>query len=333
MPQPDADPFLGAFTLALIGASITAWGYLLSRLDRADRILAYEPRRPVPWGWPAASVAFILVLLTVPAAIAIGTADRAPIDISPSEATEHILGFLLFQVVVGAVAVAIPFLTSRPDRRDLGLPDGFRQLLRDVGIGAIACLASIAPVFGMLLLMQYLEGGAKPSHHPLIETVEKASSLGVLILASISAVIFAPISEEIVFRLLLQGWLEKWEAEKVGSLMGPPTEEMQMTNEEQPPTTDSSIVIRHSSLFPTQPPERGLFGLPYGWTPILISSVLFALAHFGYGPEPVPLFFLALILGYVYQRTHRIVPCIVMHALFNLVSVIALWRMIGLSPE
>ena len=67
--------------------------------------------------------------------------------------------------------------------------------------------------------------------------------------------------------------------------------------------------------------------------PILISSVLFALAHFGYGPEPVPLFFLALILGYVYQRTHRIIPCIVTHALFNLVTVIALWRMVSLSAK
>ena len=81
------------------------------------------------------------------------------------------------------------------------------------------------------------------------------------------------------------------------------------------------------------PPSRGLTGLPYGWLPILISSLLFALAHFGYGPEPVPLFALALILGYVYQRTHRIIPGIVAHALFNLVTVATLWRMVTLAPE
>ena len=50
----------------------------------------------------------------------------------------------------------------------------------------------------------------------------------------------------------------------------------------------SSFDIRHS--FAIEPPERGVVGLPYGWLPILISSLLFALAHFGYGPEPVPLF-------------------------------------------
>jgi membrane protease YdiL (CAAX protease family) len=69
-------------------------------------------------------------------------------------------------------------------------------------------------------------------------------------------------------------------------------------------------------------------GMPFGWLPIIISSVLFGLAHLGYGPEPVPLFFLALILGYLYYRTHRIVPCIVAHAVFNAFTMIVLWRLV-----
>ena len=64
--------------------------------------------------------------------------------------------------------------------------------------------------------------------------------------------------------------------------------------------------------------------MPYGWLPIGVSSLLFALAHVGYGPDPVPLFSLALILGYVYQRTHRIVPSMVTHASFNGMSLFAL---------
>jgi membrane protease YdiL (CAAX protease family) len=340
MQDPSVDPLQDAGTLALLVASVVTWWYLAARLRLAGQILKYEPRRPVPWGWPAASVAVIIVLLTLPAAIATGPADGAPVEISPSEATQNILGFMLFQVVVGAVAVAIAFVTSRPDRRDLGLPDGFGQMFRDVGIGVIACLASLAPVFGLFVFARYLEGGlAEPSHHPLIETVEKASSVGVLVLASFSAVVLAPIFEEIAFRLLLQGWLEKWEAEEVGWQLDQPTDETPMTNDEFRMTNeelalpqDAPSAIRHPS-FNKNPPSRGLFGLPYGWAPILISSALFALAHFGYGPEPVPLFILALILGYVYQRTHRIVPCIVTHALFNLVSVIALWRMVSLSAK
>ena len=61
------------------------------------------------------------------------------------------------------------------------------------------------------------------------------------------------------------------------------------------------------------------------WWPILISSALFALAHWGNGPDPVPLFVFALGLGYVYQRTHRAWPCILIHMLLNGLSLSQLW--------
>jgi len=54
--------------------------------------------------------------------------------------------------------------------------------------------------------------------------------------------------------------------------------------------------------------------------PIVASSALFAAMHLGHGFDPIPLFFLALGLGYLYYRTHRIIPCIAMHALFNAFS-------------
>lgn len=54
--------------------------------------------------------------------------------------------------------------------------------------------------------------------------------------------------------------------------------------------------------------------------PILISSLTFALMHYSHGPDWIPLIVLALGLGYLYQRTQRILPCIVVHALLNSVS-------------
>jgi membrane protease YdiL (CAAX protease family) len=37
--------------------------------------------------------------------------------------------------------------------------------------------------------------------------------------------------------------------------------------------------------------------------------------------DPIPIFFLALALGFLYYRTHRIVPSLALHMAFNAVGV------------
>ena len=64
---------------------------------------------------------------------------------------------------------------------------------------------------------------------------------------------------------------------------------------------------------------------PTMWLPIVVSSGLFALAHLQHGPDWIPLFVLALGLGYLYQRTQRVLPCIVVHVLFNSLAIIQIW--------
>ena len=43
-----------------------------------------------------------------------------------------------------------------------------------------------------------------------------------------------------------------------------------------------------------------------------------------YAPDPVPLFFLALVFGVLYRRTHRIAPSLVLHMAFNATAVAGL---------
>ncbi len=333
MPQPEADPWIGALTIGLLVASVVTWGYLVSRLLRFGRILVYEPRRPVPWGWPAAVLAVLFVLTALLAAASAGPPDPPSVIPSPLQAAGRILGLMLFEVLVTGAALALTATFSSLNLADLGLPRYVDGFLRDVRIGIVAWLAALAPVFGLLLVARYLLNQLEePSHHPLVDTVSKDPYFGVMLLATVAVVVVAPICEEIIFRLLLQGWLEKWENERVGRQEVESTVETGMTNDECRMTNEDQLPHDGSS-FALDPPRRGLAGLPYGWLPILVSSLLFALAHIGYGPEPVPLFVLALILGYVYQRTHRIVPCMVTHALFNLIAVIMLWRLVSLTPE
>jgi membrane protease YdiL (CAAX protease family) len=59
---------------------------------------------------------------------------------------------------------------------------------------------------------------------------------------------------------------------------------------------------------------------------LVMSAGLFALAHVGQGLAWVPLFFLGLLLGFLARRTGSIMACILLHALFNAVSVaLVLW--------
>lgn len=58
-----------------------------------------------------------------------------------------------------------------------------------------------------------------------------------------------------------------------------------------------------------------------GVTAITLSSLAFAAAHVGQGMAWVPLFFFGLVVGYLARQTGSIVPGILLHGLFNAVSV------------
>jgi membrane protease YdiL (CAAX protease family) len=52
--------------------------------------------------------------------------------------------------------------------------------------------------------------------------------------------------------------------------------------------------------------------------------VLFGLAHLGHGVSPLPLMLLGGVLGYLYRQTHRVVPSMVCHMLFNALTFVML---------
>ena len=74
--------------------------------------------------------------------------------------------------------------------------------------------------------------------------------------------------------------------------------------------------------------------LPYGpATAIGLSSLAFALAHAGHGLAWVPLLALGIVLGVLVRQTGSIMPAILLHALFNAVSVgLLLLQLSGLVP-
>jgi membrane protease YdiL (CAAX protease family) len=347
MDNATANVWVGGAVLLLWLGSLLTWAWLFAIRRERGVILPYEPRRQVRWG----SFAALLIPLYVVALLFMGSnADvPAPEPVKPeaAELLTVLLTMIASQLVITGVVVLVVAAAYRTRLEDFGLPTSLQQFGRDVRIGVVAGLAAILPVHGIqLILLVVFRLHEDPPTHPLVDMIKPGGPNWLLFaLASVMAVVVAPLSEEIFFRLLFQGWLEKWEAmrvawrerlaqhEEVASTELPALENDEarmasdelMTAENSP--DHSSLDIRHSTFSPN-PPSRGMAGLPYGWFPILISSLIFAAAHFGHGVDPVAIFFLALILGYVYQRTHRIVPTIVTHMLFNSLAILILWQMI-----
>jgi membrane protease YdiL (CAAX protease family) len=332
MPPEPIDPALNIFAVGTMLLSIVACMNVI-HMRRRGPVLPYEPRRPVPWG-PVGCVLAGTYLLFIALSAFQSHGDGSPQPLEPSALVAGMVQQLFF--ACGVLFVIAVFTKAKP--RDFGLPANLGQLIRDVCIGAAACLVALAPVHLVQFAFMYMFLPEMKSGHPLIKMVMDAPpDPWILFLTGVAAVVVAPICEETAFRLLLQGWLERWEDERLGwrkkAASEVPNELATTTGDEatattdEPTQSDTSPFDVSDSSFESDPPRRGIAGLPYGWFPILVSSVAFALAHFGYGPEPVPLFLLAIVLGYLYQRTHRIIPSIVAHALFNLFTMIILWRM------
>jgi membrane protease YdiL (CAAX protease family) len=334
MEQLAKDPWIQAVGTVILVTGIVPWIVVILRKRRNREILRYEPRRPVPWGIAGAFLAVAFTALTIATALTVGDASQHVSSISEQEMSSRLLGSMVTQLC-GPVLLLLIALSCNASRSDVGLPPfSASAIARDVSIGIVACMAAIIPVrLVQLALASILQLPDEITKQPMVQMlITSQPDVLTLALATCMVVVIAPICEEITFRLLLQGWLEKWEDRQLGWRLSP-VDELE-TCETADPTGDCEAALGSTQEIDVirppaaEPPQRGVAGLPYGWTPIILSSLLFAAAHFGYGPEPVPLFVLALVLGYCYQRTHRIVPCIVAHALFNLLSMIVLWRVV-----
>jgi membrane protease YdiL (CAAX protease family) len=72
--------------------------------------------------------------------------------------------------------------------------------------------------------------------------------------------------------------------------------------------------------------KLGLVGLAAVVAPIYAMQLVLRLTLPSYvAPDPLPLFFFAVVLGVVYYRTHRLAPLVVLHAGLNGISLVLAW--------
>ncbi|HEX3659268.1 MAG TPA: CPBP family intramembrane glutamic endopeptidase [Pirellulales bacterium] len=323
----------GGVVIAVLAASAALWLWIGKRWLRGQALLDDEPRRRVPWsGWQLLAIFLAYLLLHFgfsrvaqdwarsgpnrPAASSVvppeqrtkpHVADGAKAEAGDEPAASHrpltipemkaaLLANAMVNVLFGLAVVAVLcFGRAGASWADLGLP--LTRLAYDIRAGVIGFFVAVVPV----QLLNTLLSAFWPGEHPIVTFLSKTTEVSGVLIATGAAVAVAPLIEELLFRVVLQGWLESNEP--------------------------------HADAAQFMPDGRA----PIAWRPIILSSAIFALLHFGHGPAPIPLFLLALVLGFLYQRTHRIWASVTLHFLFNLSSLLALWVTLsskghGLAP-
>jgi membrane protease YdiL (CAAX protease family) len=294
-----------AMVLGLILASIIAWCICIAR-DSIGTLFRYVPRKRVPWGLIDLGLAMMVITLTSSIAgvllIEFGILEQGKdiASMTPEKSAIMMLASSVAMLVGVVLSLGLICLKNRPRLSDLGW--SIQNISRDVWVGLVAFLLISAPVYAIqYLLVEILK---LPSEHPLIELVKKDPDS--LIVAVGAAVVIAPFTEEFLFRVLLQGWLERIPGHR---------------GETRILLLGGAEVVSEAGVAKTasQKSIEAAESRPAIW-PVVVSSAVFALMHYSHGVDPIPLFVLALGLGFVYRQTHSILPCIIVHLLFNAFS-------------
>jgi membrane protease YdiL (CAAX protease family) len=151
----------------------------------------------------------------------------------------------------------------------------------------LGLMAFFASFLPIITVHVYLQKFVEYEHFS-IESFRENPSAAHFSQLAFATVVLASVLEEFIFRNLLQGLMEVQER-LIGMRMGAPE------------------------------------GWTYGVIPIVLSSAAFALGHIDQGAAAAPLFLFAMVLGYLYFQTHRLLPSIIAHASLNAFGMAQMW--------
>jgi membrane protease YdiL (CAAX protease family) len=226
---------------------------------------------------------------------------------------------------------------------------------RDVTINIAVGLAAFLLATPVILILSGIVNSLTDIEyeHPVIEAMKQHPWMFPLLF--FGAVICAPIWEEYAFRGLLIRWLDSVRSSG-GNLrtvfLGQTASAVALSDSQDDPGLsyvsasgnpyEPPIAIRHQATEPSSssllrndliPPlatsQTGDTVPSIGdtfppWWPAIVSGMVFGLAHFSYGISWVPLILFGFISARLFQLRRSIVPCIVLHACFNALSMFGL---------
>jgi membrane protease YdiL (CAAX protease family) len=201
MGQPIIDEtsaIAGATFLALLLASVVVWSLALTRWQRGLPVIdsAKVPRAE----WPPWSV------LIAVAWIAVLAAGRLQQDLEPDESLPSVSELAAQTGITAAIwlSVLVPLLAGN---RALWPAFGFSlgHWPQELRHAALAYLASLLPTFVLLQATSFVR--SEERQHDYLRLVAESPDGLATILIFVTAALLVPLAEELLFRVMLQGWL------------------------------------------------------------------------------------------------------------------------------
>jgi membrane protease YdiL (CAAX protease family) len=223
----------------------------------------------------------------------------------------------------------------------LGLP---RQIFRGMATYPLLAPLVFGAMIGSLLIWN-------KTNHPLEDAIRLHHSPGMLVVMVLAGVVFAPLAEELIFRGVLLGWLTRVVLGRPklpsGDELFDQSEPVAYVDLPEPVESGFGDGLDRDPHNPYAPPGTKLLAPPLdvettsatltsSRTILLILanvivSVIFAGLHSAVWPTPIPIFFLSLGLGVLYQRTGSLIPSMALHMTFNGVSTMLMLLTLGAS--
>ena len=353
---------MGAVVIAIAFASLSFWYMAINRLIRKQELIPYRRSESVLgfidvvavfacWLGSQMASGVVLVLVAGPDAFSGGEEDLF---------AEHGVLLLYLSAVFGIVSMIVGgayLLLRYRTANSFGLRMG--DLKRQVGYGVVV----FTMLFPITLLIQFLLSLLVKYDHPVLSVLTENPSFVPIFGCWAAAVLQAPFVEEFLFRGVFHHWMERLSVSKItddrmligGSSLTAngatgntfsdsseiPTAKLAEPNVISNVTTDSdltnpyvspSILTIGAKNEAIDPQDEARKVQPkFAYWPILVSSACFALIHWGQGLAPIPLFILALGLGYLFRQTGSLIACITVHFLLNFYSMFVFTVMILLG--
>ena len=199
---------------------------------------------------------------------------------------------------MATIAVIIFFAGIYFTRRLKGFGLDIKTIVKDF-FAAFVNLLTVWPLIAAAMILTayfgelFWGGEYQIQQHQQLKLISENPQLLSRILIVVTAVLIAPVLEEMLFRGLFQTAIRSY------------------------------IAVFRSALVPQNAPDAERAKDRYGaWLAIAISSVLFTMTHANAGHWPA-LFVLGVCMGYAYEKSGSLFRPIFIHSIFNAISVIA----------